>query len=85
MTVGAETFKVARPFIFSGYQFKLKDVSTWQETIIETKNGKFRELTVVNSSGKSLKLTFQENSNYEKVIKYLVKKLPKKRIQSEPN
>lgn len=78
ITVGEETFKVARPFIFSGYQFKVKHIDHWEENVIDTKNGQFKELTIQQSSGKKLKLTIQENSNYKRVKDYLQKKAGRK-------
>lgn len=78
ITVGEETFKVARPFLFSGYQFKVKNIEFWEETLIDTKNGQFKELTIAQDSGKKLKITLQENSNYKKIKDYLSKKAGKK-------
>lgn len=80
ITVGEGTFKVAKPFLLGGYQFKLKDILSWEETVIKTKNGEFKELTISQDSGKKLKLTLQENTNYIKVIAYLQKKAGKKRV-----
>ena len=79
ITVGEETFKVARPFLFSGYQFKVKNIESWKETLIDTKNGQFQEITVVQDTGRKLKLTLQENSNYKQIKDYLQKKAGKKK------
>ena len=83
ITVGEETFKVARPFLFSGYQFKVKNIEIWEETIIETKNGQFKELTIAQDTGKKLKITLQENSNYKRIKDYLSKKAGKKQKRSK--
>lgn len=82
VTVGEGTFKVGKPFLFRGYQFKIKNIVSWEETVIKTKNGNFKELTILQDSGKKLKLTLQENTNYKEVIGYLVKKVNKKRVQT---
>jgi hypothetical protein len=82
ITVGEETFKVARPFLFSGYLFKVKNIEFWEETLIDTKNGQFKELTIAQDSGKKLKITLQENSNYKKIKDYLSKKAGKKQKRS---
>ena len=78
VTVGGETFKVGKPFLLSGYQFKLKNIDWWEETTIKTKNGEFKELTISQDTGKKLKLTLQENSNYKRIRDYLSKKVAKK-------
>jgi hypothetical protein len=83
ITVGEETFKVARPFLFSGYQFKVKNIEFWEETLIDTKNGQFKEIAIAQDSGKKLKITLQENSNYKKIKDYLGKKAGKKQKRSK--
>jgi|GEM_PF-1819614 len=83
ITVGEETFKVAKPFLFTGYQFKVKNIEFWEETLIDTKNGQFKELTIAQDSGKKLKITLQENSNYKKIMDYLDKKAGKKKKRSK--
>ena len=74
-----QTFKVKRPFILKSHAFKTKDIQSWRETIIKTKNGNFRELTIATEKWRPLKLTLQENSNYQRIMDYLNKKIPKKR------
>ena len=83
VTVGEDTFKVAHPFIFRGYQFKIKNIQMWEETVINTKNGQFKELTIGHDPGKKLKLTIQENSNYKSIRDYLAKKAGKKQKVSK--
>ena len=72
------TFKVAHPFIIKGYSFKLSQIISWEETIINTRNGEFKELFILSSAYK-LKLTIQENSNYVNISAYLRKKIPGKK------
>ncbi len=83
ITVGEEAFKVGKPFILGGYQFKLKNIDWWEETTIKTKNGEFKELTIAHDTGKKLKLTLQENSNYKRIKDYLSKKVGKKMRKAE--
>jgi len=78
ITIDNGTFKVTHPFIIRGYSFKISQIISWNETIINTKNGEFKELFILSTSYK-LKLTIQENSNYAKVIAYLRKKIPGKK------
>ena len=82
ITVGEDTFKVAKPFLLGGYQFKVKNIISWEETVIKTKTGEFKELTISEESGKKLKLTLQENTNYLKITAYLLKKAGKKRVEN---
>ena len=82
ITVGEGTFKVAKPFLLGGYQFKLKNILSWEETVIKTKNGEFKELTIHQDSGKKLKLTLQENTKYKEIAVYLGKKAGNKRVNT---
>ena len=75
-----QSFRIRRPFIFKSYSFKTKDIQSWKETIVKTRNGNFKELSIYPQNNPVLKLTLQENSNYDIIKGYLQKKLPKKRI-----
>ncbi len=77
ITVGNNEIKVSHPFIFKGYKINLPDLVSWEETIIPTKNGQFRELKI-RSAKNVLTLSIQENTNYLEVYKYLKKKAGKK-------
>lgn len=76
-----QTFIIKKPFLFTSYRFKIRDITSWQETIIKTKSGNFRELSIQTDNSKPLKLTLQENTNYEKFKNYMAKKLPKKEVK----
>lgn len=47
----------------------------WREEVIKTKKGEFREVKILYSKKKILKLSNKENTEYEAVIKYLKKKV----------
>jgi len=74
-----EKLNISYPFRFKKVNRKLREVKKWGETTVGTKSGTFRELTVLFETGNNLKMTLQENSNYEEVVNYLKIKLPKKR------
>lgn len=78
ITAGEKRMRVAHPFLFRGYEFKLSDISEWQEEIIKTRNDPYRKLTV-RTEKHILTLTHQENTNYLKILDYLTKKVPKVR------
>ncbi len=81
ITINKDTIKVAHPFILQGYGFKVKEITGWEETIIKTKNGFYKELSIRTDTANLLKLTLQENSNYEKVKDFLQKKAAGKKMK----
>ncbi|MEC7754666.1 MULTISPECIES: hypothetical protein [Roseivirga] len=69
------------PFRFFKTVQPIKDLGAWQETIIETNKTEFRELKLVFMNKGFVKITNQENSDYDKVYKYVKKKAPKKEVK----
>lgn len=57
----------------------MKDVLGWKEEVVKTKNGEFREVKILYTKKKILKLSNRENTEYGSVIKYLKKKVKVKR------
>ncbi|MEQ9302529.1 MAG: hypothetical protein RJQ14_01335 [Marinoscillum sp.] len=57
----------------------VKDILGWREEVVKTKNGEFREVKILFTKKKILKLSNRENSEYDAVIKYLKKKVKVKR------
>lgn len=57
----------------------LNEIDTWDETIIQTTTGVYRHLKI---SFPNLVVTIsqQENTNYEKIMDYLKKKAPRKKL-----
>ncbi len=81
ITINKDIIKVAHPFLLKGFGFKVKEITSWEETIIKTKNGYYKELSVRTESNILLKLTLQENSNYEKVKDFLQKNAAMKKMK----
>lgn len=59
-------------------RYYLKNLDFWKETKIKTFSTPFKELTLRFENKKAVKLSSQENSNYERIQRYLKKKYPKK-------
>ncbi len=58
----------------------MKDLDSWQENIVKTPSGKFKELTLRFKNGFITKLSLQEHTEYKKVVSYLNKKAGRLRI-----
>jgi hypothetical protein len=56
----------------------LKEMDSWEETIIQTKTGIFKQVEIIFPS-KIIKLSIQENSQYQEAVQYLKKKVGQKR------
>lgn len=59
-------------------RYYFKELNYWQETIIKTTSGVFKELSLHFNKRKIIKLTMQENDNYEKVKAFMHKNYPRK-------
>ena len=83
-----KVIKISHDIVHVYYPFRLyrssqpiKTLGAWQETVIETKSGKFRELKLVFENKGYVKLSNQENSDYDKVYKYIKRKAAKKEVK----
>ncbi|MEM9328924.1 MAG: hypothetical protein AAGA85_24885 [Bacteroidota bacterium] len=54
---------------------KLSDVSGWHENVVQRKSSTYRRLSIRLVTGKKLLLSNHENSDYDKVVSYLKKKV----------
>lgn len=59
----------------------IKNLGAWQETVINTNKTEFRQLKLVFMNKGFVKLSNQENSDYDKVYKYIKRKAPKKEVK----
>jgi hypothetical protein len=73
----AETIIVNYPFRLQTKTLKLKELNYWKQTIIKTKNDPFKQLEL-SFDNYSLKLSIQENMNYDQIHKFLRKKASRK-------
>jgi len=79
ISAGTNSIKVVYPFMKKSFSITLKDLVSREETVIKTKNGHFKELTLL-SDRRRLKLSIQENTNYEKIKNYLIKNAGGKKV-----
>jgi hypothetical protein len=77
--IGKQKMEVHFPLKGKKRQFNLSNLDAWKETIIKTGAGTYKELELHFTTGPSIKMTLQENTNYDKVYQYLNKKYSKKR------
>jgi hypothetical protein len=78
ISLGNEKVQVWYPMRFHTIRGNLKDMEFWEETIIQTKTGIFKQLEI-RFPQRSIKLSIQENTNYLESVNYLKKKQGKKR------
>ena len=64
-----------RYLLGSQKKHKISEVSDWQEEVVKRKNSEYRRLSIQLVNGKTLHLSNHENSNYEKLVNYLRKKV----------
>jgi len=77
--VGENMITVEYPFKRKFKTFKISDIINWKEVIIKTKNAPFKQLEI-SFDKFLLKLSVQENTNYDLLLKYLKKKAAKKQV-----
>ena len=65
-------------FIFRTIRTSLKEMVHWEETIIQTKTGVFKQLEITFPK-KTIKMSVQENTLYKEVVNYFKKKQSNKR------
>ena len=78
ISIGNEKVQVWYPLRFRTIRGNLKDMQFWEETIIQTKTGIFKQLEI-KFPQRSIKMSVQENTNYFDAVNYLKKKQAKKR------
>ena len=61
--------------------YAIADVLAWQEEIVHTNKKEFRQLTIVFDDKRSISLSNHEHVNYIELYKYLIKKVPKKKVK----
>ncbi|MEQ8469537.1 MAG: hypothetical protein RIC35_00040 [Marinoscillum sp.] len=77
--VGDNKIEAFYPISRMRIKMDVKDILGWREEVVKTKNGEFREVKILYTKKKILKLSNRENSEYEAVVKYLKKKVKAQR------
>lgn len=78
--INEKSIKINYALRWKSIEFKLAELIEWKETIIETKNSPFKQL-VLKFNKFLLKLSVQENTNYDKIYKFLKKRVAKREIK----
>lgn len=81
LKISYDQVHVYYPFRFYKSVQGIKELGAWQEVIIETNKTQFKELKLVFKNKGFVKITNQENSDYDKVYKYIKKKAPKLEVK----
>lgn len=83
VSLGGNLMKVHYPTRFRKTSLKLKEINSWKETVIKTKRGPFKEIAITYNQNQKVKVTNQENTNYDQVVSYLQKKCGRLREKTE--
>lgn len=81
--LGKNRMEVHFPTRFKKAVFSLREVNSWQETVINTKRGPFKEIAITYNQNKKIKLTNQENTQYDQVLGYFQKKCGRMRLKDK--
>lgn len=74
ITVGKEKMEIYFPLIRKRYLISLTSLTSWKETVIKSAAGTYKELEFRFQNNHVIKMTIQENSNYDKIFQYFQKK-----------
>ncbi|MDN5212202.1 hypothetical protein QQ020_09075 [Fulvivirgaceae bacterium BMA12] len=78
ISIQKKKIAVRYPFKFGSFQSDLNKLVYWRETVIKTNNTLFKELKMKFEPNKAVKISMQENTNYDRVIAFLKKNAPGK-------
>jgi hypothetical protein len=78
VSIGNNNIQVWYPLRFRTIRAPLNEMEYWEETIIQTKTGVFKQLEIVFPT-RTIKMSIQENSFYQEAVNYLKKKVAQKR------
>lgn len=78
ISIGNDKIQVRYPLRMRTIRVTLNQIEYWQETIIQTKTGVFKQLDIVFGR-RTIKMSIQENTRYQETVNYLKKKLARKR------
>ncbi|MGW8122664.1 hypothetical protein ACV07N_08380 [Roseivirga echinicomitans] len=81
LKIGHDKVHVYYPFRFFKSVQDISELGAWQETIINTNKTEYKQLKLVFLNRGYVKISNQENSDYDKVYKYIKKKAPKKEVK----
>lgn len=77
ISLGSQKLEVRFPFRMKKKKYHLKQLVTWEETMVKTGSMPFKELTLRFDDGLKIKLSYHENSNYDEIFDYLTRNVAK--------
>ncbi|WP_422008537.1 hypothetical protein [Roseivirga pacifica] len=81
LKISHDQINIYYPFRLFRSTQPISNLGAWQETIINTNKTVFKELKLVFVDKGYVKISNHENSDYDKVYKYIKKKAPKKEVK----
>ena len=78
ISIGNNKIQVWHPLRFRTIRAPLNEIVHWEQTIIQTKTGVFKQLEIVFPT-RTIKMSIQENTLYQEAVNYLKKKVAQKR------
>ncbi|GAB3342800.1 hypothetical protein GCM10027429_32830 [Marivirga atlantica] len=80
---GNNQISVFHPISRKRIKLQIADILGWQEEVVKTKNGDFRETKILYAKKKVIKLSNKENTEYDRLVKYLRQKAKKKEVRNK--
>ena len=81
VTIGKNKIEINYPVQFRKLQYDLKDITSWKETSVKTATGTYKEVAIQFNNKKTLNLSYQEHTDYSKVVQYLKKKCSRAQVK----
>ncbi|WP_215225991.1 hypothetical protein [Echinicola shivajiensis] len=82
ISAGKSEIEVRLPLKGFKKTYNLSQILAWQEEIVITNKKEFRQLTIAFEDKTSISLSNHEHTSYQELYKYLMKKIPKKKVKS---
>ena len=79
ISLGSQKLEVRFPFRLKKKKYNLKQLVSWEESIVKTGSWPFKELALRFDDGLKMTLSYHENSNYDKIFDYLSRNAGKSR------
>ncbi|MFT7268410.1 MAG: hypothetical protein ACI905_000614 [Roseivirga sp.] len=79
--ISHDKIHVYYPFRFYKSVQDVSELGAWQETIIKANKTDYKELKLVFMRKGYVKISNQENNDYDKVYNYIKRKAPKKQVK----
>jgi hypothetical protein len=78
ISMGNDEIKLRYPLFRLNRSYKLKEVAHWKESFVKTgKRATYKELEILFSDKRKITMAFKEYTEYEKMVAYLERKIPK--------